>query len=241
MSYRSSTDNGFFQRSEGAPIIVVSPHYDDAVFSCGQLLCNLPLCTVMTIFTGQPENTSMQTDWDRHCGFTDAGQAMQARAAENSAALSILKVEGIDLGFLDSQYIKRPRIGSDLLADTISSNIEQIKPSSVFFPLGLFHEDHIHVSDAFLMICYRFSNVQWFVYEDIPYRNRPDRASQRISELIKRGLAIEPFHVDCIRRHKRQAVEAYKSQLRGLGYNNSQPVMQQKETYWRVHCNLELP
>lgn len=241
MSYRSSFDIDFFQISEATPVIVVSPHYDDAVFSCGKLLSNLPFCTVMTIYTGLPENIDMQTDWDQHCGFTGASQAMHARAIENENALSILHVDGIGLGFLDSQYIEESRKGTALLADTISSNIEQIKPSSIFFPLGLFHDDHIHVSDVFATICIRFPGISWFVYEDIPYRSQPHRAPQRLAELAEKGLAVEPFRIELESGSKAPAVNAYRSQLLGLGYNNGLPIMRQNETYWRVHCNLELP
>ncbi|MCQ9617207.1 PIG-L family deacetylase [Paenalcaligenes niemegkensis] len=113
--------------------LVVSPHYDDAVFSCGSLLSILPSCTVMTVYTGLPQDKDVLTDWDQRCGFSSAGEAMQARLIENEHALSALRLNGIDLGFLDSQYIKEPREATGLFADTVTANIERLKPSAVFF------------------------------------------------------------------------------------------------------------
>ena len=240
-SYRSFTfDRDFFQAAEQAPVLVISPHYDDAVFSCGQLLAQLPSCTVMTVCTGVPENDHVSTDWDRRCGFSSASQAMQTRAFENEAALSSLDVSAVDLGFLDSQYITGCRVDSELLADTVTSNIEQIKPSSVIFPLGLFHEDHIHVSDTLVTICSRFPGINWMVYEEIPYRKQSAHVTERLSRLIDRGIPVEPFGLTLAGDDKARAVQAYQSQFQGLGFEDAAPVLHLDEKFWRLHCNLEL-
>lgn len=68
-------------------IMVISPHFDDAVFSCGHLLAALPGSTVVTVCTALPEKPDILTDWDQRCGFSSAAQAMQARREENRAAL----------------------------------------------------------------------------------------------------------------------------------------------------------
>ncbi|PJX25966.1 hypothetical protein CAP48_08035 [Advenella sp. S44] len=65
LSYRSMTfDRDFFQAAEQAPVLVISPHYDDAVFSCGELLAKIPSGMVMTVYTGVPEDGDVSTDWD---------------------------------------------------------------------------------------------------------------------------------------------------------------------------------
>src|SRR5690554_6399989 len=81
------------------PLVVVSPHYDDAVFSCGNLLSTLPASTVVTVYSGLPDNPELATDWDRRCGFANAGEAMATRANENGMALASLRAEGVDLKF----------------------------------------------------------------------------------------------------------------------------------------------
>jgi LmbE family N-acetylglucosaminyl deacetylase len=242
LSYRSFTfDKDFFQAAQHAPVVVVSPHYDDAIFSCGELLSMLPTSTVLTVCTGVPENDALSTDWDRRCGFSSARQAMQARCLENAAALSVLDASGVDLGFLDSQYIAGSRMDSELLADTVASNIEQLKPSSVIFPLGLFHKDHIHISDTFVTICGRYPGINWMVYEDIPYRNQAGCVAERLSQLIERGIPIEPFGTELAGDYKIRAVHAYQSQFLGLGHRGAAPVMHLNEKFWRLHCNMGLP
>ena len=242
LSYRSFTfDKDFFKAAEQAPVVVVSPHYDDAIFSCGELLSMLPACTVLTICTGVPENDALSTDWDRRCGFSSARQAMETRSLENEAALSVLGANGVDLGFLDSQYIAGSRLDSALLADTVTSNIEQIRPSSVIFPLGLFHKDHVHISDTFVTICSRFPGISWMLYEDIPYRNQAGRVTERLTQLIARGVPISPFGTELAGDYKTRAVHAYQSQFRGLGHQGAAPVMHLNEKFWRLHCSLELP
>lgn len=222
-----------------SPLIVVSPHYDDAVFSCGNLLSAIPQSTVMTVFTGRPRDARILTDWDRRCGFSSAGEAMRVRASENREALDALRAVGVDLDFLDSQYVQRPDHGSDFLADTLAAMIAQAQPSAVFFPLGLFHEDHVRVSNVLMLICHRIPSVQWFAYEDIPYSKRPERVGSRVAELLDRGIVATPSHVGGLKEGKARAVEAYRSQFRGLGYDDGQPVLHQHEQYWRLQCNME--
>lgn len=219
-----------------SPLVVVSPHYDDAVFSCGHLLSLLPGSTVLTVYSGLPEKAELSTDWDRRCGFGNAAEAMSARAAENADALAALKAEGVDLNFLDSQYVPQsPRNGADLLGDTLGATLARLQPATVVFPLGLFHEDHVLVSDTLLTICHGFPAVHWFVYEDIPYRRRTDLTQARFDALAARGISAEPFEFESQGQRKAAAVNAYQSQLRGLEHADEQPIMRQPERYWRIH------
>lgn len=219
-----------------SPLIVVSPHYDDAIFSCGNLLSLVPGSTVLTVYSGLPEKPDLATDWDRRCGFANAAEAMAARREENATALDTLKAEPFDLNFLDSQYIAQsPRNGADLLGDTLGATFTRLQPASVFFPLGLFHEDHLLVSDTLLTICHAFPAVRWFVYEDIPYSKRQDLTQARFDALAARGISAERFTIEAEGSRKAAAVTAYRSQLVGLGHADEQPIMQQSERYWQIH------
>lgn len=222
------------------PLVVVSPHYDDAVFSCGDLLAAAPRSTVVTVYTGSPSNPSIVTDWDQRCGFASAGEAMHARGAENRAALSLLQASGVDLEFLDSQYLQGGRSGSDLLGDALASTISQLQPTAVFSPLGLFHEDHIHVSRILTTICHRLPAIHWFAYADIPYCKQAERVRQRLGELADHGVYAVPLRIHMKAGRKAAALDSYQSQLRGLGYENGQPILSVPEQYWRLHCNADL-
>ena len=58
--------------ASGPPVVVVSPHLDDAVLSCGQLLAASREAIVLTVFSAGPDEGAPLTDWDRACGFVSA-------------------------------------------------------------------------------------------------------------------------------------------------------------------------
>lgn len=228
-------------------IVVISPHFDDAVFSCGQLLSAVSAPTVVTVFTACPADGGMLTDWDGRCGFASAAKAMQGRRAENDQALSLLQAKGIDLDFLDAQYPQLPHNNAELLIDTLATTVSQLQPSTVIFPLGLFHSDHVRVSDALITLSPRFNTIRWIAYEDIPYCRQTGRVADRITQLAQRDIQMIPVSPDPATgvpgpstAIKELAVNAYKSQFQGLGYDDAQPIMQLPERYWRLHASMEL-
>ena len=223
-----------------SPLVIVSPHYDDAVFSCGHLLAAVPGSTVLTVCTGLPEDSEILTDWDERCGFRCAADAMRARAVENDEALALLSAKGMNLDFLDSQYDQRQKSLEQLLGDTLGASITQLQPASVCFPIGLFHEDHILISDVLMTICHHFSAINWYAYEDIPYCKRPEWVDQRLHVLSARGIAASPHHLEAQSDSKWDAVSAYRSQFLGLGYEDASPVLGQPERYWKIHRSMEL-
>ncbi|SAK96023.1 LmbE family protein [Caballeronia arationis] len=101
---------------EASSILVISPHFDDAVFSCGAWIASNSNAVVCTVFAGCPD-TRVATDWDHQCGFSDARQAMRERIAEDDRALELLGATGERLNFLDAQYgptvMRRPLIRSN--------------------------------------------------------------------------------------------------------------------------------
>lgn len=222
-----------------APIMVLSPHYDDAVFSCGHLLGALPASIVVTVCTAHPENGDTLTDWDQRCGFLSAAEAMLTRGEENRQALKALGATGVELSFLDSQYLTAPRNSVDLLSDTLLSIIRERQPKSVFAPLGLFHTDHLLVSDAALMLEHRANGPQWFAYADIPYNKDAGRIERRVTQLAQRGIHCEPCHIGLYAQQKADAVNAYRSQFRGLGHEDGGAIMQHREQYWQLHHSVE--
>ena len=234
-----STIDYFDATSAASPIVVVSPHYDDAVFSCGGLIGVSPCLIVATVYTGLPANPGVLTDGDRRCGFSSAGEAMRERAAENRKALALLHADNIDFGFLDSQYVRDPDNGSDLLTSVLAAAIAQIQPAAIFFPLGLFHSDHIRVSDALIALSSGFRAIQWSAYEDIPYRKNSQLVVQRLSQLKERGVNATSLRIEGAPGNKSAAVEAYRSQFRGLGYEDGRPILHQPEQYWRLRSTTE--
>jgi LmbE family N-acetylglucosaminyl deacetylase len=72
-------------------IVVLSPHLDDAVLGCGNLLAAHPGARVITVFAGAPPTyPDPMTWWDRLSGFTTGDDPLAVRRAEDAGALGEL-------------------------------------------------------------------------------------------------------------------------------------------------------
>jgi LmbE family N-acetylglucosaminyl deacetylase len=65
---------------------VISPHLDDGVFSCGDLLASHPGAAVVTVFAGGPSSSTDIKPWDAAAGFHPGDNVMAARRAEDQTA-----------------------------------------------------------------------------------------------------------------------------------------------------------
>jgi len=217
---------------ENNPLVVVSPHLDDGVFSCGDLLARSASSTVITVCTGLPENPARLTSWDQQCGFLTARSALRTRLDENREALRLLGSKGVELGLPDSQYVRDWHPFIPLLRESLKNAIARLHPRQVVMPLGLFHDDHIRVSDVLLSLLYLFPAAVWLAYEDVPYRARPAAVAQRLSVIRQRGIRASRVSTPCRSDRKSRAVWAYGSQLRGFGAYPDD--LAQPEGYWRL-------
>jgi LmbE family N-acetylglucosaminyl deacetylase len=220
-------------------LIVVSPHLDDGVLSCGMLLAVRPGATLVTVFCGTPPDTSTITEWDRKAGFANAGAAMAARCTEDRMAADILQIRPLHLPFLDSQY------GGDADAKTLRQALKKLLDNeiaaTVAVPLGLFHSDHQRVHHACLQLRSDFPQRRWIFYEDVPYRCLAGEAQRRLAHLRAAGVAISPFApataatVSANRRWtlKCRAAAAYSSQLRALGVPRCKDAWR-RERFWSI-------
>ncbi|WP_258196149.1 MULTISPECIES: PIG-L deacetylase family protein [unclassified Paraburkholderia] len=221
-----------------ARLLVVSPHLDDAVLSCGLLLTASPSAIVCTVFTAPP-GENMSTDWDRQSGFKDAFEAMQARKQEDAHALEMLGARPVHLPFCDAQYLHTP--SRDELAEALRHTLHAYQPENVMVPLGLFHSDHTLVSDACLSLIAGMGDAVLHAYEEIPYRRMEHAVPDRIEELTKRGYLLSPADdlAAAARQSvsheqmKREAIAAYASQLRAFG-PDAETTLCCEEKYWRL-------
>jgi len=199
-------------------MLVISPHLDDAVLSCGQWMAGRPGCTVVTIFAGTPRDPGRLTDWDRRSGFRDAGEAMAARRAEDREALARLRAEPVWLDFLDAQYERTPE--AEEVESALAASIARRGPSFVLYPLGLFHSDHRLAHAASRAALRAHPRVAALAYEDVPYRGRPGLLQQRLAELAEGGVRATPAPADAEAGSpalKAHALQAYTSQWRAFG------------------------
>jgi LmbE family N-acetylglucosaminyl deacetylase len=220
------------QAQESGGILVLSPHFDDAVLACGAFLATRPGAVVMTVCAGQPPENAPLPEWDQRRGFDNARSAVQARMQENRHALARLGAVDAQLDLLDSQYGGR----CAGLGPALAREIARLRPGIVLLPLGLFHEDHVRVSNAALM-AWRWLGDRplWIAYEDALYRRRPGLVQQRLAELHAMGVCATPWlTVPARMPMKRRAVAAYASQLGPLGLVPGQGDDALPEHYWRL-------
>lgn len=208
-------------RGRAAPFFVVSPHLDDAVFSCGMLLASHPGSIVCTVLCGAPD-PPQRTAWDRAAGHRDSTMAIQARIAEDERALAIVGARGLRLPFPDSQYGAIPTVmdvARGLTHAWLGCGAERL-----VIPLGLYHSDHVLVSDACRLLARRERLSTIITYEDALYRAIGGIASDRYQALSAEGctwMKIDDRLAASLRRAgaanaKWRAVRAYRSQLRAF-------------------------
>jgi len=199
-----------------ASLAVISPHLDDAVMGCGELIARYPGSTVITVCAGMPESSGLLTPWDARCGFRSSREAMLARRSEDRAAVRRLAAEPVHLSALDGQY-GEPLNGESILADLEDRCGDRV----VVGPLGLFHADHERVGEVFRALCHRRSGRRCLVYAEALYRSVDGGATVHDARRAwaTDGLALRPLQLrrtEAARNAKRQAVGCYQSQNQAL-------------------------
>ncbi|HJU23393.1 MAG TPA: PIG-L family deacetylase [Casimicrobiaceae bacterium] len=216
--------------------LFVSPHLDDAVFGCGQLIASSPGALVVTLFAGDAPKGVSPTRWDRECGFDEGDDVVTRRRDEDRCALALLAARPVWLDFRDDQYGESAPV--DVIADALARVIEHEKPDIVHSPLGLFHSDHYRASDASLALVDRFASLEWRLYEDAIYRRIPGAVEARLDGLRERGFRFErdsPAFDAGAGTSKREAVACYASQLRALATRAANDDVFAPEAHWVVY------
>ena len=217
-------------------LLVVSPHCDDAVFACGQLLDSHPGSIVVTVCAGRPPAHVSLTEWDRAAGFVSGDDVMGIRRSEDRAALTVLAAHPVWLDFCDSQYRQSPSI--EAVMEALHEAVCAFRVRTIVLPLGLFHSDHLLTHQATLLLRRRHGHCSWYLYADALYRRLPGLTERRLDECAATGLRLQPvtFPADVLSPRKRAAVQCYRSQLRALstpgrpGYADAVS----QEMFWRI-------
>lgn len=161
-------------------LLIISPHFDDAILSAGQFMAERPDTMVVTIFGGFPDaSETVSTPYDFKCGFKNAQDAVSERRRENDAATALLNASKVDLDFPDGQY------GEEVteldIAEVLQRIVDGGEYEGIYAPLGLGHPDHLKVSDAVLSLDTDLPITLW---EDLPIRvTEPELVPIRLAEL----------------------------------------------------------
>jgi len=217
--------------------IILSPHFDDAVLSLGGMLAGeTGRVIVATLFAGIPPYP-MRGLWDLCCGFRDSNQAMRVRMQENEDSLVSCGIPRMNIRnypHLDHQYrgamARKDSLQAlkQMLARNIGALLDECSGTHVrIFAPGLeVHPDHALVKQALLTVrnATGGDNVDFFLYQDLPYSFALLRGGQRALEhlearmqhatpsLQRHTIALSPEHLNA----KLEAVKHHASQIKAL-------------------------
>jgi LmbE family N-acetylglucosaminyl deacetylase len=239
-------------------LLVVSPHPDDAAFSCAALLAREEPADLLTVFDGTPE-TPRRTVFNELYGFADSTEATTVRRAEDLAALGGGRHRLTSLGLLDAEYLDGPRPAADAAA--IRSAIAAWAAEgdgAVALPAGagcrwgrvrgrlgglpgirigpVRHADHLDVREAGLAALDGLPAVTPLLYEELPYSwcKGADGQARGAARRWRRRPVGVAVAVDRLRKAARIAV--YASQTPHMyaegGRIDDPDVLPPEERYW---------
>jgi LmbE family N-acetylglucosaminyl deacetylase len=223
--------------------VLISPHLDDSVLSCGQFLSGHAGTTVVTVFAGIPQRyPDPPGHWSQLGGFTATDDIVAARRAEDGRALERLGATPRWLDFQESMFTaddERPTATE--IAAVLGDVLDELDPTTVLVPFGLANPEHVVVHEASLLVRERgpARPVEWVAYEDIAYNQIPGQLAWRVATLFKAAVWPTPvaMPVDPSTAAKRAAVAEYTSQVLALDADWSLwPRLDAPtpEQYWRL-------
>ncbi|QOC93473.1 PIG-L deacetylase family protein [Micromonospora craniellae] len=147
--------------------LIVSPHFDDAVLSCGDtLLSGSAATTVLTVCGGSPGPGTPPSSWDWRCGFIDGHQAATRRQQEDERACAAAGATPVHLPFADFPYSGPKDI--EAVATAIEPYLTEAE--EIWAPTGIgIHEDHLATREAVLLAAQRLAIPRLLLYADNPY------------------------------------------------------------------------
>lgn len=216
-------------------LLVISPHFDDAVLSCGELLARRPGSTVATVCGGRPLRRASTPEWDVDCGFAGGDDVMAIRVGEDWAALEILGARQVVLTERDMQYHPHPG-RQRRVTRALANLLEAVEPEECALPIGIGHPDHILARSCCLTLAEKHPWISWRAYTDLPYGASPRfRHAERSAResIADAGFILEPLpscRDEAARRLKQRAMACYPSQIRGLTSSRTNFILSEQTT-----------
>ncbi|MEO1166238.1 MAG: PIG-L family deacetylase [Chloroflexota bacterium] len=211
--------------------LFLSPHYDDATYSCGGVIYSLvqagDTVTILTIMAGEPQPPFPNTPvlQDNHTRWEAGENPVQVRRQEDKIAAQLLGVETQYLDILDCIY----RIdGQTPLYPTEASlwhtthaqdnTLGQLKATPLpkadvmYVPFGVGgHVDHLIVRDFGLHLAQVGYEVEFYI--EYPYLRSEDTIQQAQDVFpLDIDITARAFSEDAM-QHKIDAMIAYETQI----------------------------
>jgi LmbE family N-acetylglucosaminyl deacetylase len=156
------------EHAASAPIVVLSPHLDDAVLSAWSVLTEAREVVVVNVFAGLPQ-PGPPPRWDLMAGARERREHMQDRLEEDRAALALGKRSAVYLPFLDGQYRTDAPTPTEL-SSAIGGAVGAA--STLYAPAGIgSHADHLLVRRVAVELSRRI-RLPLNLYAELPYAVR---------------------------------------------------------------------
>lgn len=217
--------------------VFLSPHYDDAAYSCGgcihQLAQNGHEAQILTVMAGEPPSPLPDSPIVReiHERWQAGYNPVPVRRAEDQAATAMLGVTVRYLTVPDCIY--RTHDGNALYPNEASlfgpvhaddpawQTLQQTTPTlaidtltALYAPLAIGHHvDHQLVRDWALQMKAQHPALPLYLYADYPYTRQPQAIDAALSQLT---IALHDAHCtygDTSMRAKIRAMQAYSTQI----------------------------
>ena len=240
------------------PVVVLSPHLDDAVLSCWSVLAGAEPVQPVNVFAALPR-AGFVTRYDRICGAHDSAAHVRARIEEDRDAFGAVGHTPLNLPFLDRQY-RRPWQTPSLkqLDDGIAEAAPRVR--AVYAPAALgFAPQPDHALVRALALGVAAKGVAVWLYADVPYATTfgwphwvsetPENPSLDVDAYWQQLVADVPA-VGSIRAarivrlqppeasRKLAAMQAYRTQFPALDGGPigalRNPLVHSFEVFWRI-------
>jgi LmbE family N-acetylglucosaminyl deacetylase len=242
------------------PLLIVSPHLDDAVLSCWALLARATPVDVLTVFAGAPV-PPVRKAWDIEMGFNDSAESIRARLSEDAEAFAGTGHRRSHMALLDTQYLDGSRgpgdaealaawlrewmnEGAGCIAVPAGAGrpcrgpIERIRRATTRLHRGYVHPDHVFVRQVVVATVPPDAAIELLAYEEVPYIWAGSSEPRLTSVARAAGRAVVPLDLPVDRAVKARRIGAYRSQTAGLlvdGRRVDDPAaLPAEERYWRL-------
>lgn len=235
------------------PLLIVSPHLDDAILSCGALLERGEPAEVLSVFAGFPvPNRRVQADIER--GFEHSGEALAARHLETQTMLEGTPHRLVAMELIDGRYLDAPRSEGEAaaVARAIHAWLRRCGGGTVALPAcagsvpsgwrrllrpnaPAQDPDHLFVRDAGLGALRALPSVGIWLYEEYPHAvgARADAAVRSLcASSGMRASGVGAFRVSARQRARRRRIFGERG-LSGLWASFSGGA-KETERYWAL-------
>jgi LmbE family N-acetylglucosaminyl deacetylase len=218
------------------PLLVVSPHLDDAALSCAALLARGEPVDILTVFAGEPD-PPRQGPWDHDTGFASSAESIPVRRAEEESAFAGTPHRVLFMELVEGQYVEWQRTEEEAhaIAEAIHDWTAASAAGTVALPAGAGrrptrfrarlarslgtnigaepHPDHAFVREVGLGALAGLPGIVPLLYEELPYvlGGRAAREARRAAAAF--GWSAVELVAEVDRVAKAARISAYATQV----------------------------